>query len=116
MRAKYLSNDDSRREPEEISDLIGSIIESASLDVDIRHGDLVGEWLEFAPPDWRLGTPVGVRDGVLLVVVPDGTTASLLRYQTGPLLEAIEARFGADLVAAVRVRVERRGSRDFPRE
>ena len=116
MRAKYLSNDESGRQPEEISELLGSIIEGASIHVDIREGDLVGDWHDVAPGDWRLGTPVGVRDGVLLVLVPDGTTASLLRYQTGSLLEAISTRFGADLVTSVRVRVERRGSPDLPRE
>ena len=104
MPAKYLRQDD-RRQPEEISSVLGSIIEHTSVEVDVRHGDLVGEWAEFAPGDWHLGTPVGVRDRMLLVTVPDGATASLLRYQTGPLMSVIAERFGAGLVTGVRLRV-----------
>jgi predicted nucleic acid-binding Zn ribbon protein len=106
MRAKYLGDDD-RRQPEEISRLLGSIIESSRVDVDIRQGDLVGEWASFAPGDWTRGTPVGVRDRTLLVTVPDGSVASLLQFQHRELITAIEERYGADLVTAVRVRVER---------
>ncbi len=107
MRAKYLGDGD-RHEPEEISSLIGSIIERTHVDVDIRHGDLVADWAAYAPGDWSLGTPVGVRDRTLLVTVPDGAVASLLQFQHRELLEAIERSHGAGLVTAVRVRVERR--------
>jgi predicted nucleic acid-binding Zn ribbon protein len=106
MRAKYLG-DGERRQPEEISRVIGSIIEHSQVDVDIRQGDLVAEWGDIAPGDWARGTPIGVRDGTLLVTVRDGATASLLRYQHQALLDAIAASHGSDLVRGVRVRVER---------
>lgn len=106
MRAKYLG-DGERRQPEEISRVIGSIIERSQVDVDIRQGDLVAEWADVAPGDWARATPVGVRDGTLLVTVPDGALASLLRYQHQPLLDAITASHGSGLVRGVRVRVER---------
>ena len=115
MPAKYLRHDD-RRQPEEISSVLGSIIEHTSVEVDVRHGDLVGEWTDFAPGDWHLGTPVGVRDRTLLVTVPDGATASLLRYQTGTLVTAIGDRYGAGLVTGVRLRVARAERPGSPRE
>ena len=108
-RAKYLRSDDGR-EPEEISALLGEMVEHARGAVDIRHGELVDAWDDVVPSDWRLGHPIGIRDGVLLVTVPDGATASLLRYQVDPLLEAVRRRFGAIGVASVRVRVERPGA------
>ena len=107
-RAKYLSYDDGRREPSEISEVIGSIIENATVSVDLRHSELIERWGDIAPGDWTLGTPIGVRDETLLVAVPDGATATLLRYQTHALMQALQARFGADLVRSVRVTVDPR--------
>ena len=107
-RAKYLSYDDGRREPSEISEVIGSIIENATVSVDLRHSELIDQWGAIAPGDWALGTPIGVRDGTLLVTVPDGATATLLRYQERALTQALEARFGADLVTSIRVSVDPR--------
>lgn len=106
MRAKYLGEDDGRH-PEEISAVIGAIIEQSHVDVDIRHGDLIADWARVAPGDWALATPVGVREGVLLATVPDGALASILRYQHRELLDAVAASFGADLVTGIRIRVER---------
>jgi hypothetical protein len=114
-RAKYLSHDD-RSDPQEISDLLGRVIEQASVPVDIRQGELVAAWADVAPGEWTLGTPVGVRDGTLLVTVPDGATASLLRYQIEPLLAAVEQHYGPGLVASVKVRVARDRSPEIPRE
>lgn len=113
MRAKYLGEGD-RRDPKEISDVIGSIIEHANVDVDVRQGDLVAEWPAFAPGDWPTSVPIGVRDGSLLVHVADGASASLLQYQTTELLEAIRTRYGDGLVTGVRIRVNRTASPDFP--
>jgi len=114
-RAKYLADDD-RGQPEEISSVLGSLVERVMTSVDIRHGPLVEDWLDVVPDDWTLGTPVGVRDGSLLVTVPDGATASLLRYQTGPLLRVIEERYGAGVVSDVRLRVARSRPTDIARE
>ncbi len=113
MRAKYLG-EGNRREPEEISSVLGTILERTSTDVDVRHGDLIARWASVAPGDWALGTPVGVRDGVLLVTVPDGATASRLGFQHRALLEAVEQSHGADLIHAVRVRVERARPAETP--
>ena len=114
-RAKYLSDDD-RGQPEEISSVLGSVVERVMTSVDIRHGALVDEWLDVVPDDWTLATPVGVKDGTLLVTVPDGATASLLRYQTTPLLRVIEDRYGAGVVADVRLRVTRPRQTETSRE
>ena len=103
MRAKYLG-DGERRQPEEISRVIGSIIEHSQVDVDIRQGDLVAEWGDIAPGDWARGTPIGVRDGTLLVTVRDGATASLLRYQHQALL-------AVQLPQPARVHLRPRGAR-----
>ncbi|MCZ7534392.1 MAG: DUF721 domain-containing protein [Acidimicrobiia bacterium] len=105
MRAKYLGNGEGRQ-PKEISQLLGSIIEKAAVGIDVRHGQLVNDWQLFAPHDWvTFATPVGVRDGTLLVEVLDGSAASLLKYQTGELTGAIGDRFGGDLVHSVKIRV-----------
>jgi predicted nucleic acid-binding Zn ribbon protein len=47
-----------------------------------------------------------VREQTLLVEVPEGADASLLRYDSADLLRRISARFGPDLVRSVRFRVE----------
>jgi Dna[CI] antecedent, DciA len=115
MRAKFLSYDD-RREPEEISAVLGAVVENVTVAADVRQGEIVSDWASFAPGDWMLGTPVGIKDGSLLVTVPDGSTGSLLRYQTNTLLGAIVDRFGAGVVVGVRVRIERSHPPDSSRE
>jgi predicted nucleic acid-binding Zn ribbon protein len=108
MRAKYLGQKQPK-EPTEISELLGSIIEKAAVGIDVRHGQLVTDWDAFAPKDWvTFGRPVGVRDLTLLVEVEDGSAATLLKYQMGDLLGVIRERFGHDLVTAVRVKVSHR--------
>lgn len=107
MRAKYI-NTNPRREPQEISDVLGRVIEGAAVGVDVRQADLVARWHGFAPGDWPAGVPIGVREEVLLVEVPDGSVASLLRYQTASLLDAISDEFGEGLVRSVRLRISRK--------
>lgn len=105
IRAKYLKYG-RRREPEEISDVLGSIIERASGSIDIRQGELIERWHEVVPGDWiDVATPIGIRDQVLLVEVENGTAGSLLKYQTSQLVEAIEDEFGSDLVTSVRLQI-----------
>ncbi|MEZ5175080.1 MAG: DUF721 domain-containing protein [Acidimicrobiia bacterium] len=112
MKAKYL-NSDTGRDPAPIGDVIGSVIENATVSVDVRHGQMISEWDTFAPSDWvTFGRPIGVRERALLVEVSNGSAASLLKYQTSDLVAAIETRYGPDLVSGVRVRVERRARRD----
>ena len=111
MRAKYLK-DEPGSNPEEISDLIGAVLETVSVGADVRHSQIVDEWERLAPGDWADATPVGVKEGVLLVRVSDGARASLLKYQTEPLVDAIERRIGAGVVTGVRIAVERSGYRE----
>jgi len=107
MRAKYLKTGN-KRQPTEISEILGKVIEIAAVGVDVRQADLIERWADLVPGDWVLSTPVGVRDEVLLVEVTNGTAASVLRYQMGPLLRAIADEFGPGLVRSVRVTISRR--------
>ncbi len=107
MRAKYLRTGN-KSQPKEISEILGQVIESAAVGVDVRQAELIQSWADIVPPDWALGVPVGVREQVLLVEVKDGAIAAVLRYQVDPLMRAIADEFGADLVASVRVTVQRR--------
>lgn len=106
-RAKYLSYRE-RREPEEISEVLGSVIESASVNIDVRQGELIDRWRQVVPGDWvEVARPVGIREQTLLVEVGSGTAGSLLKYQTQQLIEAIAAEFGDDLVTSVRLQIPR---------
>ena len=59
-RAKYLSYGN-RRQPEEISDVLGAVIERASVNIDVRQGDLIERWSEVAPGDWvQVAKPIGI--------------------------------------------------------
>ena len=107
MRAKYYSSEPERGEPEPIDDLLGSIIERAGASRGGELADLVASWDDVAPDRWRgRSRPIGVRDGTLLVEVPTGSDASLLRYDTASLVRRVSERFGASLVRSVRFRVE----------
>jgi hypothetical protein len=106
VRAKYL-NPKGPSEPEEISNVLAAVIEKAAVGVDIRHSQLVNEWDSVVPEDWvRFGTPVGVKSGTLLVEVPDGSAASLLKYQIEDLKKVLGDKFGNDLITGVRIKVE----------
>ncbi|MCL1599238.1 MAG: DUF721 domain-containing protein [Actinomycetia bacterium] len=104
MRAKYLTTGN-RRQLTDISEVLGKVIEGAAVGVDVRQAEMIAAWTSFVPGDWREGEPIGVRDGVLLVAVPDGTIGSLLRYQFDALLVAISREYGDDLVQSIRLQV-----------
>ncbi len=113
-RANYYSNDPGRAEPEKIDDLLGAIIEQAGASADLGASRLVSSWDDLVADRWRgRSRPIGVREQTLLVEVPEGADASILRYDTADLLRRISARFGPDLVRAVRFRVarDRRGGK-----
>jgi hypothetical protein len=106
-RANYYSSGPKRVEPKKIDDLLGSIIEKAGTSADLGVSRLVSSWDEVVADRWKgRSRPIGVRDQTLLVEVPDGADASLLRYDTADLMRRISSRFGPDLVKAVRFRVE----------
>ena len=105
-RANYYRSEPERPEPEKIDDLLGAIIERAGAGADLSAARLVSSWDEIVAERWReRSRPIGVRDRVLLVEVPDGVDASLLRYDTADVVRRISARFGPDFVRSVRFRV-----------
>lgn len=106
-RAKYYSSEPERRQPERIDELLGAIVEEAGVSPDLGVSRLVASWDEIVSERWRgRSRPIGVREQTLLVEVPEGADASLLRYDSPELLRRISARFGPDLVRSVRFRVE----------
>jgi hypothetical protein len=67
---------------------------------------LTRDWGTLAGEPWASrARPVGLQRGELVVEVADGTTASLLKYQCGALLDRLEAGLGGRLVDAVRIRL-----------
>ncbi len=106
-RANYYSDKPQRAEPKEIDDLIGEIIEQAGASPDLGVARLVSSWDDVVSERWReRSRPIGVRDQTLLVEVPEGADASLLRYDSADLMRRISQRFGPDLVRSVKFRVE----------
>lgn len=106
MRAKYYGGDEIRRDPEEITDVLGTIIERVGTGANLAANTLVKEWATIAPVRWKEeARPVGIRRGVLLVEVSSGASATLLRHDTAALLSRVSDRLGSGVVEAVRVRV-----------
>ena len=67
---------------------------------------LVSDWAELTGEPWASrARPAGLQRGELVVEVADGTSASLLRYQTEELLRRLEEGLGARLVDTVRIRL-----------
>ena len=70
---------------------------------------LVEEWETLAGEPWATRSrPAGLRDGILVVEVDDGTAASLLKYQEQSLLERLERGLGSRFATQVRIRVSSR--------
>jgi predicted nucleic acid-binding Zn ribbon protein len=70
---------------------------------------LVDGWEELAGEPWAsAAVPVGWHEGTLDVEVTDGSTATLLRYETDGLIRRLSERLGCQLVASVRIRVANR--------
>ena len=72
---------------------------------------LWAEWADVAGRDWALTTPIRLDNGRLVVAVPDGITATRLRYVTGELIARIDARIGPDVVSSIRVQIRPEGRR-----
>lgn len=100
--------DERRKELESVGDLLDGVL--ARIGGGRRPTIMVvrDRWGEVAGPGWDSGEPVQVRDGVLTVEVPDGVTASRLRYDTAPLLRRISGMIGAEEITSIRLRVARR--------
>ena len=106
MRAKYYRAEEADREPEEITELLGSIISRVGRGASFDTGTLIAEWKDIVPERWRDSAhPVGVRGGVLLVEVRSGIDATVLKHDVAELLIRIAHRFGAGLLDDVQLRV-----------
>ena len=69
---------------------------------------LFDDWERIAGEPWASRSePIGVKDGELVVEVADGAVATLLRYQSGGLVQRLADALGAPLVQRVTVRVAR---------
>ena len=92
---------------QQIGDGLEAILRRLGLPAPGALDRLLNDWAELAGGAWaERATPVGLRDGELLVDVPDGATASLLKYQVSDLLDRLERGLGTRLVTGVRIRVE----------
>ena len=106
-RAKYYSDKPEKPDPTPIDDLLGEIVERAGASPDLGVAKLVASWDDVVSERWReRSRPIGVRDQTLLVEVPEGADASLLRFDSADLMRRISQRFGPNLVRAVKFRVE----------
>jgi hypothetical protein len=66
---------------------------------------LLEAWDAIAGEPWTGSRPAGLDSGTLVIEVADGVQASVLSYQTGPLLRRLEEVLGPGVVEAVRIRV-----------
>ena len=67
---------------------------------------LADEWPEAAgEPFSSLSRPASYRGGELVVQVADGSSASLLKFHVGDLVERLTERYGPGTVTTVRIRV-----------
>ena len=93
-----------KRNLELVGDLIDGIVsalgQKAGLGAD---RELWSDWEAVAGPAWAGTQPVRLEERSLIVTVPDGITATRLRYATGDLLERIATRIGPDVVTSVRL-------------
>ena len=69
---------------------------------------LIDEWPDLAGEPWASRSrPAGLKGGVLVVEVDDGSLATLLKYQERALLDRLETRLGPGIATSVRIRVAR---------
>ena len=97
-----------RRDLEHVGDLVDGVVASLGGRVGLSDAALLWkEWPAVATGDWAAAEPVRLDDGVLLVAVSDGMTATRLRYETAGLIGRIGARIGQEVVSSVRIKVQR---------
>jgi len=91
---------------ERIGDNLDAVLRRLGLPAADALQRLVDDWADLAGEPWASRSrPAGLHRGELVVEVADGTSASLLRYQCGQLLERLEEGLGARLVDTVRLRL-----------
>jgi predicted nucleic acid-binding Zn ribbon protein len=70
---------------------------------------IVETWSETAgEPFAAMSRPIGLHDGELVVGVDTGSSATLLKYRIGELLDRLQTRFGSEMIQSIRIRVESR--------
>jgi hypothetical protein len=95
---------------ERFGDLLHEILRHHNLDRRIRQHAALGLWDEVVGPDIaRNAWPLGVRGGALVVGAVNHAWAQTLHLMRTALLEALNARIGADALRDLQVRVARRG-------
>lgn len=97
---------------ERVGDLLDEVISRLGGDPGAGSALLWEDWHHVAGPGWEGSWPLKLEAGVLSVAVPDGMSATRLRYQTAELMRRIGDRVGRDVVSSVtiRVRPRKRGS------
>jgi predicted nucleic acid-binding Zn ribbon protein len=89
-----------------VGDALDGVLSQLGVPPEVDLPSLIGDWHNVAgEPFADLARPSGLRSGELLLTVADGTTATLLRYRVGELVDRLEERFGKGRITAVRIRV-----------
>ncbi len=96
-------------DPTPIRDLLQGVLARLGVARPLEVAELLARWEEVAGEPWAArAAPVSLSGGELVVEAADGSTASLLRYQTAQLIARLDEEVGRGLVTSVRVRVRRR--------
>jgi hypothetical protein len=91
-----------------VGDLVDGVVSSLGQRTGLGQAALLwADWPDLAGRDWAKATPLRLEKGTLSVAVPDGITATRLRYATGELIKRIEDRMGPGVVSNVRLQVRR---------
>lgn len=99
-----------KRELEPVSNLLDAVLARVGAGRAPDLARLTNDWPQLAGHPWNDGTrPTRLSDGDLVVEVPDGTAASLLRYQIPALIDRLQGALGSGVVTSVTLRVARRG-------
>lgn len=103
------SEDRSRKDLERVGDLVDDVVSSLGGRVGLSEAaQLWAEWDDLAGPAWAAAEPLKLERGVLSVAVPNGLTATRLRYEVGDLLRRVSDRLGSGVVVSVALRVRHR--------
>ncbi len=99
---------EAQRDLQHVGDLVDNVVAALGARVGLEGGAVLwSQWPSIAGDEWAGAKPVRLKDGILVVTVPNGIVATRLRYATAALIERIEARIGRDIVSGVRVQIER---------
>ena len=92
-----------------LGDLLQEVMRRHHLDDRVRQRAAMGLWPEVVGADIaRNAWPLGVRDRVLVVGASNHAWVQTLHLMRAPILEALNARIGGDVLRELQVRVARR--------